>query len=67
MLYQIVGFFGLIDISIPQLGISCNWARATFGKFWTLWPGFFLFLLLLSLILIHEGLNTSTSPERISE
>ncbi|MFX1280474.1 MAG: hypothetical protein ACFFA3_13780 [Promethearchaeota archaeon] len=65
ILYQTLGFFGLIDISIPQLGISCNWARSAFGKFWALWPGVFLFLLLLSLILIHEGLKTPTKHKRI--
>ncbi|MFX1427788.1 MAG: hypothetical protein ACFFBE_15145, partial [Promethearchaeota archaeon] len=65
MFYQIVGFFGLIYLPIPQLGTSINYARAGFGEFWALWPGFFLFLLLLSLLLIHEGLKTTTSYEKI--
>ncbi|MFX1480614.1 MAG: hypothetical protein ACFFCI_21195, partial [Promethearchaeota archaeon] len=58
MLYQIIGFFGFINWSIPQLGISTNYATSDFGNFWALLPGFFLFLLLLSLLLIHEGLKT---------
>jgi ABC-type dipeptide/oligopeptide/nickel transport system permease component/ABC-type dipeptide/oligopeptide/nickel transport system permease subunit len=61
MLYQILGFLGLADETTPQLGVSFNYGRASFSNEWALfWPGMYIFVISLSLILIHEGLEAPT-------
>ena len=68
LLYQALGFLGLSDPLVPQLGITLNWSRARlFTAFWAnFWPGLFLFFITLSLIFLHEGLQAPASQKNIS-
>jgi len=66
MLYQMLGFLGLTDETIPQLGVSLNYGRGSFSAFEaTYWPGIYLFVIMLSLILLHEGLDAPTGQRDI--
>ena len=56
MLYQMLGFIGLADETTAQLGVTIQYgAWGAFGAVY--WPGFYLFLTMLGLLLLHEGLN----------
>jgi len=66
LLYQTLGFIGLSDSQVPQLGETLNWGRGHISAIWaTLWPGLFLFIITLSLIFLHEGLEAPASYNRI--
>jgi len=61
MLYQMFGFLGLGDETTAQLGIAFNYGRAQFSAFEAMyWPGLYIFVIMLSLILLHEGLEAPT-------
>jgi len=57
--FHFLGFIGLADETRSQLGISFSYGIYSPFSFraW-FWPGFFIFLIMLSLILLHEGLKT---------
>ena len=66
MLYQILALIGLGDASVASLGTDINWARGSFSNFnAAVWPGFYLFLIMLGLICLHEGLNAPKTPRDI--
>ncbi|MFX1574242.1 MAG: hypothetical protein ACFFB0_15980 [Promethearchaeota archaeon] len=66
LLYQSLGFIGLADERTAQLGTSLSYGRAEFEIFRVnIWPSFFIFLIMLSLILLHEGLNTSIRQKEV--
>lgn len=61
LLYQSLGFIGVTDERIPQLGVDINYGRGMFTHFESkFWPGLYLFLILFGFIILHEGLKTST-------
>jgi ABC-type dipeptide/oligopeptide/nickel transport system permease subunit len=62
ILYQTLAFMGFSDSQVPQLGESLNWGRGHISATWAnMWPGLFLFFILLGLILLHEGLQAPAS------
>jgi ABC-type dipeptide/oligopeptide/nickel transport system permease subunit/ABC-type dipeptide/oligopeptide/nickel transport system permease component len=66
LLYQTIGFLGFMDDNTAQLGITLNYGRGHLSLRWaSFWPGLFLFLILLSLLLIHEGLKAPTAQYEI--
>jgi len=67
LLYQALGFMGFSDPQVPQLGETLNWGRSRlFSAIWaTIWPGLFLFIITLSLIFLHEGLQAPASHNTI--
>ncbi len=66
LLFQSVGFLGLMDGTNPQLGITISYGLGSFGAiYFILWPSFFLFLILLSLLLLHEGLKLPSLPQKV--
>jgi len=66
MLYQMLGYIGLADETTAQLGITFQYGRGQWGaNYARFWPGFYLFLIMLGLILLHEGLNAPTAPRDI--
>ncbi|MHA1883951.1 MAG: hypothetical protein ACW96S_02770 [Promethearchaeota archaeon] len=69
LLYQTIGFLGVVDRSTAQLGLTLNYGRGHLSATWaSFWPGLFMFLILLSLFLLHEGLKVPTvQREALSE
>ncbi|HEC38836.1 MAG TPA: hypothetical protein ENI29_11420 [bacterium] len=66
MLYQMVGYIGIADETTAQLAVTFQYGSGQFGDFGSIfWPGFFLFLIMVGLILIHEGLDTPRSTHNI--
>ncbi|MHA1883950.1 MAG: hypothetical protein ACXAAI_13925 [Promethearchaeota archaeon] len=66
LLFQSIGFLGLMDGTNPQLGITISYGLGSFGAiYFILWPSFFLFLILLSLLLLHEGLKLPTLQQKV--
>ena len=58
LLYQSLGFIGLMDESTSQLGISFNYGCSQFSAYGARsWPGLFINIIMLSLILLHESLK----------
>jgi peptide/nickel transport system permease protein len=67
LLYQTLGFVGFGDPQLPQLGVTLNWSMASLSYWALIWPGIFLLLISLGLILLHEGLQSPTSSRTISD
>ena len=66
LLFQSIGFLVLMDGTTPQLGITISYGLGFFGAIYAIfWPGFFLFLILLSLLLLHEGLKAPTGQRDV--
>lgn len=66
LLYQYFGFIGFMDQTTAQLGITSNYGMYSFSAVEAMfWPGFFIFLIMLSLILLHEGLKAPTAPRDV--
>jgi ABC-type dipeptide/oligopeptide/nickel transport system permease subunit len=67
MLYQMLGFIGITDESAAaQLGETIQYGRGQWGDLGKIyWPGFYLFLIMLGLLLLHEGLNAPTTSRVI--
>jgi peptide/nickel transport system permease protein len=66
MLYQMIGYLGLTDETTAQLGVSLNYARGYWPAFEAMyWPGLYLFVIMLSLILLHEGLDAPVKEQDI--
>ena len=66
MLYQMLGFLGLGDETTAQLGITFSYGRAQFSAFDAMyWPGLYIFVIMLSLILLHEGLEAPTAQRDV--
>ncbi|MFX0010990.1 MAG: hypothetical protein ACFE9R_11795, partial [Candidatus Hermodarchaeota archaeon] len=68
LLYQTLGFVGFADPRLPQLGVTLYWSLGSFS-YWgaRIWPGLFLLLICLGLILLHEGLQAPASSRILSE
>ena len=69
ILYQGLGFIGFSGFQISQLGETLEWGsfRILSAPWAMFWPGFFIFLIILGLIFLHEGLQGPTSSRTISE
>ena len=68
ILYQTLGFMGFSDSQVPQLGETLNWGRGHISAIWAnMWPGIFLFLIMLGLILLHEGLQAPVPHKPIAD
>jgi ABC-type dipeptide/oligopeptide/nickel transport system permease component/ABC-type dipeptide/oligopeptide/nickel transport system permease subunit len=66
LLFQTLGFLGIVGVFPVQLGVTFSYGRADFTARWaTFWPGFFIFLILLSLFLLHEGLKIPTLQQKV--
>jgi ABC-type dipeptide/oligopeptide/nickel transport system permease subunit len=66
LMYQSLGFIGLTDERIPQLGVDINYGRGQWGAYYAVfWPGFFIFLILLGLLLLHEGLKVPPLQQKV--
>ncbi len=67
LIYQFLGIMGLTDETTGQLGTTFNYGRGSFPT-WRAWffPGLFIFLIILSLILLHEGLITLFKDRNLS-
>jgi ABC-type dipeptide/oligopeptide/nickel transport system permease subunit len=62
MLYQMLGYLGFGYGTTANLGETFNWGRASFSTFEaTYYPGLYIFVIMISLILFHEGLEAPTS------
>ncbi len=58
LMYQSLGFLGLTDERIPQLGVDIQYGRGQWGAYFAVfWSGLFFFLILFGLLLLHEGLK----------
>ncbi len=61
MLYQMLGYIGLTLEPTALLVKTFNYGRESWGAFGaTFWPILFIFLIMVSLILLHEGLKAPT-------
>lgn len=69
LLYQAIGFLGLLlNSQVSQLGETLYLGRGQFNAYGAnLWPGFFIFLIMLGLILLHEGLKAPTKHKEAIE
>lgn len=66
LLYQSLGFIGLMDETTSQLGITLQYGRGSWGALGAIyWPGFFINIIMLSLILLHEGLKAPTAQRDV--
>ena len=67
LLYQALGFIGFADPLSPQLGITLNWGMGHLisGIWATFWPGLYIFIISLSLVFLHEGLQPPASHKTI--
>ena len=66
LLYQSLGFIGVTDETILQLGVDINYGRGHWGAYYAVfWPGLFIFLIILGFILLHEGIETPTKQIEI--
>ncbi|MHA2392405.1 MAG: hypothetical protein ACXAEX_10720, partial [Promethearchaeota archaeon] len=66
LLYSSLGYIGLTNERIPQLGVDFNYGRGHWGAYFPVFgPGIFLTLILVGLIFLHEGLKASTINEEI--
>ncbi|MFX0030456.1 MAG: ABC transporter permease subunit [Candidatus Hermodarchaeota archaeon] len=62
MLYQMLGYLGLGIQTTANLGQTFNWGRASFSLIeLTYYPGLYIFIIMISLILLHEGLEAPKS------
>lgn len=66
MLYLMLGYIGLGDETTAQLGITFNYGRGHWSAFEAIyWPGLYIFVIMLSLILLHEGLEAPTAQRDV--
>ena len=66
LLFQALGFLGIVGVFPVQLGVTFSYGRVDFTARWaTIWPGFFIFLILLSLFLLHEGLKIRPLQQKV--
>jgi len=67
MLYQMLGFLGLADMTTANLGITFYYGRGVLSAYnWAVvWPGIYIFVISLSLILLHEGLEAPIAQREV--
>ncbi|MHA2125183.1 MAG: hypothetical protein ACXACO_06555 [Promethearchaeota archaeon] len=67
LLYLTLGFLGMGNQT--QLGTTINYGFGHhFSAMWAvLWPGFFIFFILLSLLLVYESIKVPQTPSEILE
>lgn len=66
MLYQMLGYLGFGDRTTALLGETFNWGRASFTTIeTTYYTGLYLFVIMVSLILLHEGFEAPVKEQDI--